>query len=84
MEMIDTFEQNRVPVNQFKGEVFCSRYGLHDWYEKHEGNMAFFNMMHMIDGTRSIADIAQACKISFDAARMTIEELRHHGLVTFR
>jgi len=84
MEMIDTLEQNLVPVNQFKGEVFCSRYGLNDWYEKHEGNMAFLNMMHMIDETRTIADIAHACKISFHAARMTIEELQRHGLVTLR
>jgi aminopeptidase-like protein/aminoglycoside N3'-acetyltransferase len=84
MEMIDTLEQNMVPVNQFKGEVFCSRYGLNDWYEKHEGAKAFFDMMHMIDGTSTIADIAQACGISFDAAKMTIEELQHHGLVTLR
>jgi aminopeptidase-like protein len=84
MEMIDTLEQNMVPVNQFKGEVFCARYGFDDCYEKHDGNRAFFDVMHMIDGTRTIADIAQACEISFDAARMTIDELQKYGLVTLR
>src|SRR5205814_5902547 len=29
LAMIDVLENNRVPINNFKGEVFCSRYGLH-------------------------------------------------------
>jgi aminopeptidase-like protein/aminoglycoside N3'-acetyltransferase len=84
MEMIDTIEQNSVPVNQFKGEIFCPRYGLDDWYEEHGGSKAFFDIMQMIDGNRSIADIATACNTSFAVAKRGIEELLHHGLVTLR
>jgi aminopeptidase-like protein/aminoglycoside N3'-acetyltransferase len=85
LTIIDTLEQNEVPVNQFVGEVFCSRYGLHiDWYTNPEGNKALFDIMHMIDGSRSLADIAEACGISFQAARQTIDELVRHGLVRYR
>jgi aminopeptidase-like protein len=83
LHMIDTLEHNQVPASRFKGEVFCSRYGLHiDAYANPEGHRALFDIMFLIDGTRSVADIASACGISFDAAQQTIAELRRHGLVT--
>ena len=37
--------------------------------------------MDLVDGTRSVADIADACGISFDAAHATIRELERRGLV---
>jgi aminopeptidase-like protein len=81
--MLDTLEANRVPVNQFRGEVFCSRYGVHvDWYKDREGHMAFFSVMDRIDGTRSIAEIARELGISFQGVRNVVEELARHGLVT--
>ena len=84
MEMIDTLEQNRVPVNKFKGEVFCSRYGLHiDWYTNPEGNKAFFDIMHLVDGTRSVAEIAETCRISFPAVKQVLNELTSVGLVAY-
>jgi aminopeptidase-like protein len=89
LRMIDTLENNAlvdnlIPVNKFKGEVFCSRYGLHiDWYADHEGNKVLFDIMHLIDGMRSIAEIAHACGISFEAAERTIAELHRHGLVEY-
>lgn len=85
LRMIDTLEHNRVPVNNFQGEVFCTRYGLHiDWYTNPEGHRAFFNIMYLIDGTRTIADIADACDIAFESARSAIAELERHGLVSYR
>ena len=84
LRMIDTLESNLVPVNEFKGEVFCSRYGLHiDFYTNPEGNRALFDIMYLIDGTRSVTEIASACGISFWAARKTIDELHRHGLVKY-
>jgi aminopeptidase-like protein/aminoglycoside N3'-acetyltransferase len=85
LRMIDTVEQNVIPVNRFKGEVFCARYGVHiDWYTNPEGHGALFNVMYLIDGTRSVAEIADTCGISFEAARLTIDELRRHGLVEYQ
>lgn len=83
LRMIETLERNVIPVNRHRGEVFCSRYGIHvDAYDNPEGHRALFDIMYLIDGTRSVADIAAACGISFDAASRTVDELERHGLVT--
>jgi aminopeptidase-like protein/aminoglycoside N3'-acetyltransferase len=82
--MIAALEADRVPVNRFSGEVFCSRYGIHiDPFHNPEGNRALFDIMFLIDGTRSVADIAETCGISFEAVAGTIDELRRHGLVAY-
>ena len=82
LRMIDALESNVVPVNAYKGEVFCSRFGVHiDFYTNPEGNKALFDILFLIDGTRSIARIASECGISFEAARATIEELHRRGVV---
>jgi aminopeptidase-like protein/aminoglycoside N3'-acetyltransferase len=84
LAMIDTLEANQVPVNRFKGEVFCSRYGINvDTYTNPEGHRALFDIMFLIDGTRSVAEIAEQCGISFRAARRVIDELIRHGLVGY-
>ena len=85
LAMIDTIEQNRTPVNRFSGEPFCSRYGIHlDPYENPEGNRALFDLLFLIDGTRSLAALAEACDISFDGVRRTVQEFERHGLVELR
>lgn len=85
LAMIDTLEANRVPVNQFKGEVFLSRYGLHiDWYDNPEHSIARFNIMYLLDGAHSIADIAERLELPFDTVRDTVAEFERHGLVTYQ
>lgn len=85
LRMVDALEADRLPVNRFQGEVFCSRYGIHvDPYTNPEGSRALFDIMFLIDGTRSVAQIAAECGISFESARQTLEELRRHGLVEYR
>lgn len=81
---IDVIENNRVPVNDFKGEAFCSRYGVHvDGYSNPEGANVFFETMDQIDGTKSVLQIANACGISFDAAWKTMEMLRRRGIIHY-
>jgi len=85
LRMLDTLEHNRVPVNRFKGEVFCSRYGIFiDAYTNPEGNRALFDILYLVDGTRSIARIAEQLGISFEAAKETIDVLAANGLVELR
>jgi aminopeptidase-like protein/aminoglycoside N3'-acetyltransferase len=85
LAMLDALEFNRVPVNRFQGEVFCSRYGIHvDWYKDREGHMAFFSVMDRIDGTKSIAEIARELGISFEAVRRVVAEFVRHDLVWLR
>jgi aminopeptidase-like protein/aminoglycoside N3'-acetyltransferase len=84
LRMLRTLDADRVPRNRFQGEVFCSRYGIHvDPFENPEGNQALFDIMFLIDGTRSVGDIAETCGISFEAVQGTVEELRRQGLVEY-
>ena len=84
LKMIDAIEGNQVPVNRYQGEVFCSRYGLNiDVYANPEGNRALFDIIFLIDGTRSVAEIARICSISVESARSVVEELRQLDLVEY-
>ena len=83
LRMIDALERNAVPRNLCKGEVFCSRYGLHiDPYADPEAHRALFDIMYLIDGRRSIVDIAETCGVSLAAVERVVGELGRHGLVT--
>ena len=71
-----------VPVNRYPGEPFCSRFGVNiDAYANPEGYRALFDILYLVDGTRSIGEIASECGITVDAALGTIEELRWRGVV---
>jgi aminopeptidase-like protein len=84
LRMIDSFEANRIPRNLYQGEIFCSRYGLNiDVYKNPEGNRALFDIIFLIDGTKSIAEIARICGIPFESANNVVEELCGLGLVDF-
>jgi aminopeptidase-like protein/aminoglycoside N3'-acetyltransferase len=84
LEMIDTLERNQVPVNRFQGEIFCSRYGLNiDAYANPEGNRVLFDIIFLIDGTKSVAEIARICRVSIESAHHVMEELRNLGLVEY-
>jgi aminopeptidase-like protein/aminoglycoside N3'-acetyltransferase len=82
LAMIDTLEVNNIPVNKFNGEPFCSRYGLHvDWYANPEGHNSLFNILDRVDGTRSIAEIAKECEVSFHSVKEVVDQLVTHELV---
>lgn len=84
LKMIDTIEVNRVPVNRYQGEIFCSRYGFNiDVYANPEGNRALFDIIFLIDGTRSVTEIARICEVSVESAHRVVEELHQRGLVEF-
>ena len=83
LSIVDELERRIVPTNRYPGEVFCSRYGIHiDPFENPEGHRALFDIMYLVDGTRSVDEIAERCGISVAAARATIAELERHGLVS--
>jgi aminopeptidase-like protein/aminoglycoside N3'-acetyltransferase len=85
LRMIDTLEGNRVPINRFSGEVCCSRHGLHiDWWENPEGHRALFRIMDLIDGTRTIVDIARACGTTPEVVAGVLDALDTRGLIGWR
>ena len=82
LHMVDTLERNVTPINKFKGEVFCSRYGVFvDPYSNPKGHRAMFNIMDQIDGTRSLAAIAKKCGVSVEDVKGVVDELMRHDLV---
>lgn len=85
LQMIDTLELNRVPVNRFAGEVCCSRYGLHiDWWTDPDGHRALFRIMDLIDGSRSIVQIAKACAVRVETVMRVLDALQARGLIDYR
>ncbi|HEX7363464.1 MAG TPA: DUF4910 domain-containing protein [Bryobacteraceae bacterium] len=85
LQMIDVLEDNITPVNLFQGELFCSRIGIHiDAYENPEGNRALFRVLDLIDGTRTIADIAIIASVSFATVKAIVDELLRCGVVAVK
>lgn len=82
--LIRAWEANQYPVNDFKGEIFCSGYGIWvDYRTNPEGHRSLFEIMERCDGEHSLADIACELAISFETVRSVVEQLAHHQLVHF-
>ena len=85
LRMIAALEADRVPVNRFKGEVCCSRYGLHvDWWKAPDAHQAFFRILDAVDGIRSVAQIARAASAPADTVTSVLDELERRGLIDYR
>jgi len=84
LAMLQRLEQNRCPINLFRGEIFCSRYGIHrDFYQDREGHRRLFDVTDHVDGTRTVLDIAEATECSFQDVLITLGELERHQLIRF-
>jgi aminopeptidase-like protein/aminoglycoside N3'-acetyltransferase len=82
LAMIATLEENVTLVPRFAGEICCSRYGIHvDYVADPAGHKALFDVLFLIDGTHSVADIAELCGAPLDAVNRIVAQLRSHGLV---
>ncbi len=80
--LIKAYEQNQRVVNQFKGEIFCSGYGIWiDYRVNPEGHRRLFEIMERCDGSRSVADIANELDIPFQSVWEIVELLNTKGLV---
>lgn len=83
LEMIQAWENNQFVVNRFKGEVFCSGYGIWvDYRVNPEGHRRLFEIMERCDGERTVADIAHELQISFQSTWEVIRLLDEKGLVS--
>jgi aminopeptidase-like protein/aminoglycoside N3'-acetyltransferase len=84
LRMIETLEQDRVPINRFAGEVCCSRYGLHiDWFTERDAHRSMFSIMDVIDGTQSIRQIAAATGQPIEAVEQVLRALEARGLIAY-
>lgn len=81
-ESMGCLEASTIPTNRYRGEPFCSRFGVNiDAYANPDGYRALFDIMYLIDGTRSVAAIAEECGITVEAAMGMIVELQRRGVV---
>jgi len=80
--LIEAWENNLYVVNNFKGEVFCSGYGIWiDYRVNPEGHRRLFEIMERCDGERSVADIASELGLSFHSVWEVVRLLRDKELV---
>ena len=85
LKMIDTFENNITPVNKYKGEIFCSRFGLSfDFDADPDGSQVFCEIMILMDGSRSVLEIADECEVHFSVAKSVIDKFYNHGTIEFK
>jgi hypothetical protein len=68
-----------IPKNLFKGEVFCTRYGIN--IECLKTRASLFDILFELDGKKSVGEIAERCHTTKDTVETVITELRRHGLV---
>jgi aminopeptidase-like protein len=80
--LIQAWEDNQYVVNRFKGEVFCSGYGIWiDYRTNPEGHRRLFEIMERCDGEHTVADIADELVISFQAVWEIVSLLQEKDLV---
>jgi aminopeptidase-like protein len=80
--LLDALERNQYVVNNFKGEIFCSGYGIWiDYRSNPEGHRRLFEIMERCDGEHTIADIATQLGISFQSVWEVISLLLEKDLV---
>jgi aminopeptidase-like protein len=83
LKMIEAVENTEIPRNHFKGEIFCSRYGVNiDPYSDREGNRALFDVLFLIDGKHSIAEIARICRVPVESVRRIVNMLCERNLIS--
>jgi aminopeptidase-like protein len=80
--MIAAWENNQYVVNNFKGEVFCSGYGIWvDYRTNPEGHRLLFRIMDRCDGEHTVADIASELSATFETVWGIVALLQSKGLV---
>mgnify|MGYP001051795259 CR=1 FL=1 len=82
--LLDAWEKNQYIVNKFKGEIFCSGYGIWiDYRINPQGHRRLFEIMERCDGERTVADIASELNIPFQSVWEIAALLAEKDLVVF-
>lgn len=84
IDLLRCLERDQYVVNHFKGEIFCSGYGIWvDYRVNPEGHRRLFEIMERCDGDRTISEIAAELGISFQSVWEVVSLLKSKGLVSF-
>jgi aminopeptidase-like protein len=80
--VIEVFETNRIPVRKFTGPVCLNRHGLYfDATEQPELYRAMEAIQILMDGQRSILDLAHATGTDFFFLRDLLRRFEERGLI---
>ena len=85
LAMLAELERNTAIGSAYPGEICCSRFGIHvDYFDDPIGHKYLFDVLFMLDGSRSAVDIAEACGVPEATVEKIAGELRRHGLLVER
>lgn len=81
----EALETNYYPRRTFKGPVMLSRFGLWvDWREDRELNLKTEKLMTMLEGDRSVIDIAFELGLPAETVRRYLDRFHEAGLIERR
>jgi aminopeptidase-like protein len=84
LALLFAWENDQYVINHFKGEIFCSGYGIWiDYRTNPEGHRRLFEIMERCDGEHTIADIAQELGVSFQSVWHVTELLCEKKLASY-
>jgi aminopeptidase-like protein len=82
MDLWEILEDNYYPQRTFVGPVMLSRYGLWiDWRDDWALNLATESIMGMLEGDKSIIDIAYELQLPFHEIKKYVDKMYKHKLI---
>ncbi len=82
LKILDTIEQDYIPLRKFKGPVFLSGYGLWiDWRINKKLNQSIEQIMLRLEGSQTVFEIAQELGMNFEEVKDYIDKFVDKGLV---
>ena len=82
LSMIDVWERNDTPINNFRGEICLANFDLAvDRNRDLATHRRMLDIMDLIDGTHSIVDIADRLSLPFASVANFVDQLEAVGLV---
>ncbi|MFA6449753.1 MAG: DUF4910 domain-containing protein [bacterium] len=80
--IVDVFEKDCIPVRKYRGPMYQSRYGLYiDPVQEKRAAQIMESVQILMDGKRSLTDIAFECKADFFMIHSLAEKMRELGLI---
>lgn len=82
LNVFAAMNRNYYPRRRFKGPVMLSRYGLWvDWRVDRQLNLKTEELMMMLEGDRSLIDIAWELKLPLDTVEQYLDRFHEAGLI---
>ena len=83
LDVWSALETDYHPRRTFKGPVMLSRYGLWvDWREDRDLNLKTEHLMMMLEGDRSVIDIAHELSLPLETVRRYLDRFAEAGLIS--